>query len=103
MAQGDLIKAGRGVESARRSGTPSAVQTQQRLLKSARDRLRLLQLTYPLTVLLLGVTGVREVRSYSMSGYSYVYLIFEEDVDVDRSRSKILEQFSSLLADLLTR
>src|SRR6056297_318167 len=37
------------------------------------------QVTYPLTVSLLGVPGVREVRSFSMFGYSYVYLIFEED------------------------
>ena len=39
------------------------------------------QITYPLTVALLGVPGVREVRSYSMFGSSYVYLIFEEDVE----------------------
>ena len=34
------------------------------------------QITYPLTVSLLGIPGVREVRSFSMFGYSYVYLIF---------------------------
>lgn len=39
------------------------------------------QISYPLTVSLLGVPGVQEVRSYSMFGFSYVYLIFEEDVD----------------------
>ncbi len=59
------------------------------------------QVTYPLTVSLLGVTGVREVRSFSMFGYSYIYLIFEDDVDVDRSRAKILEQLSSLPSNLL--
>ena len=45
VAQQDLIKATKGLASARRGGTAAAVQTQERLLKSARERLRLLQLT----------------------------------------------------------
>ncbi|WP_193212624.1 efflux RND transporter permease subunit [Luteolibacter marinus] len=59
------------------------------------------QITYPLTVALLGVPGVREVRSYSMFGSSYVYLIFEEDVEFYWSRSRLLEKLNSLPADLL--
>lgn len=59
------------------------------------------QITYPLTVALLGVPGVREVRSYSMFGSSYVYLIFEEDVEFYWSRSRLLEKLNSLPSDLL--
>lgn len=59
------------------------------------------QITYPLTVSLLGVPGVREVRSFSMFGYSYVYLIFEEDVEFYWSRSRVLEKLNSLPSGLL--
>ncbi len=59
------------------------------------------QITYPLTVALLGVPGVKEVRSFSMFGYSYVYLIFEEDIEFYWSRSRILEKLNSLPANLL--
>ncbi|MEZ5326078.1 MAG: efflux RND transporter periplasmic adaptor subunit [Verrucomicrobiales bacterium] len=45
VAQKDLIQATSGVERARASGTAAAIQTQQRILDSARERLRLLQLT----------------------------------------------------------
>ncbi len=59
------------------------------------------QVTYPLTVSLLGIPGVREVRSFSMFGYSYVYLIFEEDIEFYWSRSRVLEKLNSLPANLL--
>ena len=59
------------------------------------------QVTYPLTVSLLGVPGVREVRSFSMFGFSYVYLIFEEDMEFYWSRSRVLEKLNSLPANLL--
>jgi len=59
------------------------------------------QITYPLTVSLLGIPGVREVRSFSMFGYSYVYLIFEEDIEFYWSRSRVLEKLNSLPANLL--
>jgi Cu(I)/Ag(I) efflux system membrane protein CusA/SilA len=59
------------------------------------------QVTYPLTVALLGVPGVREVRSFSMFGSSYVYLIFEEDVEFYWSRSRVLEKLNSLPSNLL--
>jgi len=45
VAQKDLIKAAQALEAARKSGTPNAVRTQEQLLRSARERLRLLQLT----------------------------------------------------------
>ena len=59
------------------------------------------QISYPLTVSLLGIPGVKEVRSYSMFGFSYVYLIFEEDIDYYWSRSRILEKLNSLPVGLL--
>lgn len=54
------------------------------------------QVTYPLTVALLGVPGVRSLRSSSMFGASWVYVIFEEGSDIYESRSRILEKLASL-------
>ncbi|MBD3241346.1 MAG: AcrB/AcrD/AcrF family protein [Chitinivibrionales bacterium] len=54
------------------------------------------QVTYPLTVALLGVPGVKTVRSFSMLGFSSVYVVFEEDVEFYWSRSRILEKLGSL-------
>ena len=45
------------------------------------------QVTYPLTVALLGVPGVETVRSSSMFGFSSIYVIFAEEVDFYWSRS----------------
>lgn len=54
------------------------------------------QITYPLTVSLLGVPGVKTVRSYSFFGFSSIYVIFEEEVDFYWSRSRVLEKLASL-------
>ncbi len=54
------------------------------------------QVTYPLTVSLLGVPGVKAVRSSSMFGFSSIYVIFNEDVEFYWSRSRILEKLNSL-------
>lgn len=54
------------------------------------------QVTYPLTVALLGVPGVKTIRSMSLFGYSFIYVIFEENVDFYWSRSRILEKLNSL-------
>lgn len=59
------------------------------------------QVTYPLTTLLLGIPGVRTVRSFSMFGFSSVYVIFEDGVEFYWSRSRILEKLSSLPRDAL--
>ncbi len=59
------------------------------------------QVTYPLTVSLLGIPGVREVRSNSMFGASIVFLIFEDGIEFYWSRARILEKLSSLPAGLL--
>ncbi len=59
------------------------------------------QITYPLTSALLGVPGVRSVRSNSMFGFSSIYLIFDEDVEFYWSRSRILEKLNSLPSGVL--
>jgi Cu(I)/Ag(I) efflux system membrane protein CusA/SilA len=59
------------------------------------------QITYPLTSSLLGIPGVKSVRSNSMFGFSSIYLIFEEDIEFYWSRSRILEKLNSLPAGLL--
>ena len=59
------------------------------------------QVTYPLTVSLLGIPGVRTIRSYSMFGFSSIYVIFEEDVEFYWSRSRIIEKLNSLPAGTL--
>ncbi|SFT48060.1 Cu(I)/Ag(I) efflux system membrane protein CusA/SilA [Lishizhenia tianjinensis] len=59
------------------------------------------QITYPLTTTLLGIPGVKSVRSNSMFGFSSIYLIFEEDVEFYWSRSRILEKLNALPSNLL--
>lgn len=59
------------------------------------------QITYPLTVSLLGVPGVKSIRSFSFFGFSTVYVIFEEDVEFYWSRSRVLEKLASLPANTL--
>ncbi len=59
------------------------------------------QITYPLTTSLLGIPGVKTIRSSSMFGFSSIYIIFEEDIEFYWSRSRILEKLNSLPSDLL--
>ncbi len=59
------------------------------------------QISYPLTVALLGIPGVKTVRSYSMFGFSTIYVIFNEDVDFYWSRSRLIEKLNSLPAGTL--
>jgi Cu(I)/Ag(I) efflux system membrane protein CusA/SilA len=54
------------------------------------------QITYPLTVSLLGVPGVKTIRSYSMFGFSTIYVIFDEGIEFYWSRSRVLEKLNSL-------
>ncbi|WP_243312369.1 efflux RND transporter permease subunit [Fundidesulfovibrio agrisoli] len=59
------------------------------------------QVTYPLTTALLGVAGVKTVRSNSSFGFSEVYVVFEEGVDFYFARARILEKLASLPPGLL--
>jgi Cu(I)/Ag(I) efflux system membrane protein CusA/SilA len=59
------------------------------------------QITYPLTTSLLGIPGVKTIRSSSAFGFSSIYIIFEEDIEFYWSRSRILEKLNSLPKGLL--
>jgi Cu(I)/Ag(I) efflux system membrane protein CusA/SilA len=59
------------------------------------------QISYPLTTYLLGIPGVKSIRSSSIFGFSSIYIIFNEDVEFYWSRSRILEKMSSLPSGLL--
>ncbi|MFO7614238.1 MAG: efflux RND transporter permease subunit, partial [Bacteroidales bacterium] len=59
------------------------------------------QITYPLTTSLLGLPGVKAVRSTSMFGLSFIAIIFDEDVEYYWSRTRVLEKLNSLSADML--
>jgi len=54
------------------------------------------QVTYPLTTALLGIPGVQTVRSTSMFGMSFIYIIFKDNIEFYWSRSRILEKLNSL-------
>lgn len=54
------------------------------------------QVSYPLTTALLGIPGVKTIRSNSIFGLSSIYIIFNEDVEFYWSRTRILEKLNSL-------
>jgi Cu(I)/Ag(I) efflux system membrane protein CusA/SilA len=54
------------------------------------------QISYPLTVSLLGIPDVKTIRSYSMFGFSTIYIIFKEQADFYDSRTRVLEKLNSL-------
>ena len=58
------------------------------------------QVTYPLSVSLQGLAGVRTVRATSMFGFSIITIIFEDKLDNYFARTRVLERLSSLGATL---
>ena len=54
------------------------------------------QISYPLTTSLLGIPGVKTIRSNSIFGLSSIYIIFDENVEFYWSRTRILEKLNSL-------
>ena len=52
------------------------------------------QVTYPLVSNLQGVPKVKNIRAASMFGMSFVYVIFEDDVDVYWARTRVLERLN---------
>jgi Cu(I)/Ag(I) efflux system membrane protein CusA/SilA len=59
------------------------------------------QISYPLTSALLGIPGVKTIRSSSMFGVSSIYVIFEDNIEFYWSRSRILEKLNALPNGLL--
>ena len=58
------------------------------------------QVTYPIVTAMLGTPRVKAVRGFSDFGYSYVYVIFQEGVDLYWARSRALEYLSKILPQL---
>src|SRR2546422_347609 len=58
------------------------------------------QVTYPLTVSLQGLPGVRVVRSSSAFGFSMINVIFEDAIDLYFARSRVLERLNLLAKSL---
>jgi len=58
------------------------------------------QVAYPLTVNLQGLAGVRVVRSQSAFGFSMIYVIFEDSVDLYFARARVLERMSLITKTL---
>jgi len=59
------------------------------------------QISYPLTTYLLGIPGVKSIRSSSMFGFSSIYIIFKEDIEYYWSRSRILEKLNAIPTGIL--
>ncbi|HUW19679.1 MAG TPA: efflux RND transporter permease subunit [Sedimentisphaerales bacterium] len=59
------------------------------------------QITYPLTVSLLGIPDVKTIRSQSMFGFSSIYVIFREKVDFEAAQNRVVAKLNSLPSGLL--
>jgi Cu(I)/Ag(I) efflux system membrane protein CusA/SilA len=60
------------------------------------------QVTYLLTTKMLSVPYAKDVRGYSMFGYSMVYIIFEDGTDIYWARSRVLEYLNGMQGTLPT-
>lgn len=58
------------------------------------------QVTYPLSVMLQGIPGVKNIRATSAFGFSIIYVIFKDEVDFYWSRSRVLEKLSTASSEL---
>ena len=52
------------------------------------------QITYPLVTNLQGIPRIKTIRGTSMFGMSFVYVIFEDDVDIYWARTRVLERLN---------
>ncbi len=58
------------------------------------------QVMYPLTTKLMGIPGMKTIRSSSAFGFGLVNLIFKEGVDFYWARTRVLERLNLAVADL---
>ena len=58
------------------------------------------QVTYPLTTTMLSVPGAKAVRGFSMFGDSFVYVLFDDGVDLYWARSRVVEVLNQVQARL---
>jgi Cu(I)/Ag(I) efflux system membrane protein CusA/SilA len=54
------------------------------------------QVTYPIVTTMISAPKVKSVRGFSDFGYSYVYIIFEDGVDIYWARSRALEYLNQV-------
>ena len=54
------------------------------------------QVTYPIITSLLGAPRVKAIRGFSDFGFSYVYVIFQDNTDIYWARSRVLEYLSKI-------
>ncbi|MFA5928016.1 MAG: efflux RND transporter permease subunit, partial [Candidatus Margulisiibacteriota bacterium] len=54
------------------------------------------QVTYPIVTALLGAPKVKDIRAFSDYGFSYVYVIFEDNTDLYWARSRVLEYLAKV-------
>lgn len=52
------------------------------------------QVTYPLVANLQGIPKLKNIRGASMFGMSFVYLVFEENVDIYWARTRVAERLN---------
>ena len=53
------------------------------------------QVTYPLVSNLQGIPRVKNIRANSMFGMSFVFIIFDDNVDIYWARTRVLERLNS--------
>lgn len=58
------------------------------------------QVTYPLASQMLGLPKIKSVRGVSMFGTSFLYVVFQDDVDVYWARSRVLESLTQMASSL---
>ena len=60
------------------------------------------QVTYPLSLMLQGIPGVKSIRGISAFGFSTIYIVFKDEIDFYWSRSRVLEKLSTIGDELPT-
>ncbi|WP_432712665.1 efflux RND transporter permease subunit [Pedobacter sp.] len=60
------------------------------------------QVTYPLVTNLQGIPKIKYVRGSSMFGMSFIYVIFEDNVDIYWARQRVMERLSTVTQSLPT-
>lgn len=58
------------------------------------------QVTYPLVTNLQGLPSIKYVRGSSMFGMSFIYIIFDDNVDIYWARERVLERLSTITRNL---
>ena len=58
------------------------------------------QVIYPLSIAMLGIPDVKDVRSTSMFSFGYINIIFKENVDFYWARTRVLERMNLAQKDM---